>query len=314
MSRSLPRAVLALVAAAGAIAAAASADSVPFADDGALPWATGATVTSPLEGFAATVATRIAGRPVTIRCEGDTDWQKLARERGFDPSLELGYVSSRYQGGNLSPSDFSELSPSVCLYLQRFAAAATKPTKCSAPVTTRTTTYQTRRVKVRQRVAERRRVNGKVVTRWRYRTVWVTRRVPVTVERTAPGPAGACYVDGHAAAGSLGDAFWKEYFLYAQALLTLAHEAIHLSGVVGGRLSSGVLVGDQQAEAKAECYGLQWLPYVAEQFGAAADDARAIAAYAYDVVHPRFKGTEYWSPECRDGGALDLRPSSSVWP
>ena len=313
MSCRLPLAVLALIA-AGAIAATASADSVPFADDGALPWVSGATVTSPLEGFAATVATRIAGRPVTIRCEGDTDWQTLAGERGFDPSLELGYVSWRYQSGNISPSDFTELSPTVCLYLQRFAAAATKPTKCSAPVTTQTTTYQTRRVKVTTRVKSSVRVNGKLVTRWTNRTVWVTKRVPVTVKRTVPGPPGACYVNGHAAVAGLGDSFWGEYDRYAQSLLTLAHESIHLSGVVGGRLSSGALVGDQQAEAKAECYGIQWLPYAAEQFGTTSDDARAIAAYTYDFVYPRTKGTEYWSPECRDGGALDLKPSSSLWP
>ncbi len=288
----LPVAAAALLVAA-VLAPVASADSVPFADDGALPWVAGATVTSPLEGFAATVATRIAGRSVTVRCEGDNDWQKLAYEAKFDPNSVLGYVRRG--------SDFMELSPRVCLYMQKFAAATSKPTKCSASVTEQVTVYETRRVQIRQRFKVRVRVNGKLVSRWKYRTVWQTKQVPVTVERTVPGPPASCYVNGRAVVGGLGDAYWGEYHWYAQSMLTLAHESIHLSG--------------RRDEAEATCYGIQWLPYVAEQFGATADDARAITTYAYNVIYPRYKALPgYWSPECRDGGALDLRPADTRWP
>jgi|tagenome__1003787_1003787.scaffolds.fasta_scaffold20700804_2 hypothetical protein len=74
-----------------ALPSAALADNVPCADDGALPWASGAE-TSPLEALAGRIASTISGREVTARCEGDYDWGLLAAQHGFDPSAELGYV------------------------------------------------------------------------------------------------------------------------------------------------------------------------------------------------------------------------------
>ena len=101
------------------------------------------------------------------------------------------------------------------------------------------------------------------------------------------------------------------------AILTLAHESIHLGGVVGGRLSNGLAAGDQQAEAKADCSGMQWMPYVAEQLGDTPDDAQAIATYFWDKIYPLSRAThpEYWSPDCRPGGALDAHlPGATAWP
>ncbi len=111
--------------------------------------------------------------------------------------------------------------------------------------------------------------------------------------------------------------YWTSYSIYAFAILTLAHEAVHLGGIVGGTLANGQQVGDPQAEAKADCYGMQWMPYVAEQLGDSAGDAQAIAEYFYDKIYPIVETNDpsYWSPECRPGGALDIRPpGTTAWP
>ncbi len=81
-------------------------------------------------------------------------------------------------------------------------------------------------------------------------------------------------------------AYWSAYNSYSIAILTLAHESIHLGGAVGGMLSNGLTVGDPQAEAKGDCFGMQWMPYVARQLGDTPDDAQAIARYFWDKVYP----------------------------
>ena len=132
--------------------------------------------------------------------------------------------------------------------------------------------------------------------------------------RPVPVP---CYLGGGKTAASEPAAYWTAYENYAIAILTLAHESIHLGGTVGGTLSNGLAVGDPEAEAKADCYGMQWMPYVAEQLGATPDDALAIARYFWDKVYPlsRAAHPEYWSPDCRPGGSLDTRaPGTAAWP
>ena len=60
------------------------------------------------------------------------------------------------------------------------------------------------------------------------------------------------------------------------------------------------------------------MPFVAQQLGATADDAQAIALYYWDVIYPQYQTgaySQYWSSECRKGGALDLRlPGNTAWP
>jgi hypothetical protein len=85
----------------------------------------------------------------------------------------------------------------------------------------------------------------------------------------------------------------------AWSVQALSHEAWHLAGVVD--------------EARTQCYGLQTTAYVAERLGADRTQAQVLATYLYRRIYPRMP-TEYRSFECRDGGALDLRPESSVWP
>jgi hypothetical protein len=113
-------------------------------------------------------------------------------------------------------------------------------------------------------------------------------------------------------------AYWKAYSTLTEALLTVAHEAIHLSGVVGARFSNGVQGGTTQPEAKATCYGMQWIPYVAQQLGDTPDDGLAIEQYSWDLMDPQLENSvngPYGSADGRPGGAMDMRPAgSTAWP
>ena len=131
------------------------------------------------------------------------------------------------------------------------------------------------------------------------------------------GTALPCFASNGKAAAEMSDSYWVAYDTYAQAILTLAHESIHLGGVVGWTLTNGPSVGDPLAEAKANCYGMQWMPYVAEQLGDTADDAQAIAEFYWTYLYPEYKSSfsQYWSADCKPGGSLDIRPAgSTAWP
>jgi hypothetical protein len=83
------------------------------------------------------------------------------------------------------------------------------------------------------------------------------------------------------------------------ALHTLAHESWHLAGV--------------ESEAATECYALQTTAFVAEQLGASWGEAEASARVVATQIYPRMP-SDYVTSDCRDGGPLDLHPSSAVWP
>lgn len=82
-------------------------------------------------------------------------------------------------------------------------------------------------------------------------------------------------------------------------IVTLAHESWHLRGVVD--------------EARTQCYAVQTAEAVARRLGVSSTDARAMAVRVAldDARAPR---GEYHSPECRPGGAYDLRPATPAWP
>ena len=108
--------------------------------------------------------------------------------------------------------------------------------------------------------------------------------------------------------------YWSDYSAFASAILTLTHESVHLSGVIGGVTAQGVPVGDQGAEAKANCLGMQWLPAAAVELGASPADALAIAQFFYEQIYSpmRTSQPDYWSPDCVPGGALDSRPAGTI--
>lgn len=237
-------------------AGTAHADVAAFASDGTDPWTGGAEVTSQLETAAGAIASTVAGRAVSVRCEGDDDWTTIASGVGFDPTQVLGFVS--FVG--TQPVDYAELAPDICRSLQGFAVATAKPTKCQ--------------------LAMRVRHKKKMVR--------------------ATQPATPCFANGRRLSGGI--AFWDAYFDTAEALQTLVHESIHLRG--------------DPVEAEAECYGMQYLAYAAQQLGDTPDDAAAIAQYYATQLYPqrRTESPAYWSPECRAGGALDLTPNDGIWP
>ena len=319
---------VALGAAAAGATPAARADTVTLPPGVGLPWSD-PQHQSPLEQLAAPIATRIAGRPVTVRCEGDTDWLKLTKERSVDPRTELGYVGVEIfsRGGVITSvvtASFTELSPGTCAGLQAYALADPKPTTCQPPVTVTTTVLRPVRVATRVKVdlgpdpkhpGKRRTVT---------RTVWKVRQVPASVSRSEPGPSVPCYTGGLTGSSprfamEQPSGYQHGYQNTTEAILTLAHEAIHLGGTVGGTTTSGLLYGDQQAEARAECSGLQWLPYVAQQLGGSAADGLAMAQFYLALLYPQRKAPgghpEYWSADCVPGGALDIRTDRAApWP
>ncbi len=308
--------------------AVASADTVTLPPGSGLPW-TDPQHHGPLEQLAGRIATRIAGRPVTIRCEGDTDWLKLTTERGVDPAAELGYVgvdvfSRDGRVTSVVPASFAELSTSTCAALQAFALADPKPTTCQPPVSVASTVLRPKRVATRVKVDRGPDLKRPGKRRTVTRTVWKTVQVPTTVTDQQPGPSVPCYVGGLAGSApqfavEQSRASLRAYRDTTEAILTLAHEAVHLGGAVGGTTTSGLLYGDPLAEARAECSGMQWLSYVAQQLGASADDAVAIAQLQARWRYPQRNAPgghdEYWSADCVAGGALDIRADRTApWP
>ena len=88
----------------------------------------------------------------------------------------------------------------------------------------------------------------------------------------------------------------------AWALQTVAHESYHLLGYTN--------------EAQVDCYGMQSIWFVASRLGASVSEAQAFASLFATRIYPlrETQTPAYWSPECRDGGAYDLRPKSHAWP
>jgi hypothetical protein len=88
----------------------------------------------------------------------------------------------------------------------------------------------------------------------------------------------------------------------AMALAVVAHESYHLLGYSN--------------EAQVECYGMQSIWFVASKLGASVAESQALASLYATTMYPlrRTQTPAYWSPQCRDGGTLDLRPSLARWP
>jgi hypothetical protein len=95
-----------------------------------------------------------------------------------------------------------------------------------------------------------------------------------------------------------GDCGFKE-FNAGWAAHTLAHEAFHLRGF--------------QDEGVTECYALQNTAFVAERLGVPTQAATDLQAWLYKRGYPN-EPTEYQSPQCYDGGPLDLRPQQTLFP
>jgi hypothetical protein len=88
-------------------------------------------------------------------------------------------------------------------------------------------------------------------------------------------------------------------FKAAWAAHTLAHEAFHLRGF--------------QDEGVTECYALQNTAFVAERLGVTSELAKQVQQWVYRDGYPN-EPEDYHSANCYDGGPLDLRRDSPVFP
>jgi hypothetical protein len=91
------------------------------------------------------------------------------------------------------------------------------------------------------------------------------------------------------------DARWA-----ATSLVILAHEGTHLS-------SAG------SNEALTECRAMQNADKVGAALGIDQDYAQRLSLLYWDDFYPRTDPV-YGSPNCRNGGTLDLNPTEDLWP
>jgi hypothetical protein len=85
----------------------------------------------------------------------------------------------------------------------------------------------------------------------------------------------------------------------AWSVSALAHESAHVAG--------------WRNEAVAECYAIQSIEFTTELLGRTRREGRWLAE-RYVRRFYRYHEPPYTSPECRNGGRLDVRPTSDVWP
>jgi len=83
-----------------------------------------------------------------------------------------------------------------------------------------------------------------------------------------------------------------------EAVSTLTHESMHLRGWI--------------AEADAQCYAIQFVPWTVVRLGGTAAEGAAVAnfALALQAAMP----PEYRSQACMAGGTLDLHPETAAFP
>lgn len=112
-----------------------------------------------------------------------------------------------------------------------------------------------------------------------------------TFRHELSSPRFRCVLDGV----QCPDPAWRA----VQSVHVLAHEVWHLRG--------------DRMESVAECHALQTTAQAAVLLGADAVQAEAVARYAWLWFYPRLSD-DYRTPECRDGGPLDLRPADAHWP
>jgi hypothetical protein len=84
------------------------------------------------------------------------------------------------------------------------------------------------------------------------------------------------------------------------AVGTLAHELMHVAGI--------------SDEGIADCYAMQLTAVTALELGTDREYADLLRTLNLEFTDATRSGTEYDSPECYDGGPLDLAPEDPRWP
>ncbi len=234
---------------------------------------------TPFEKRASEIASALTGRSVSIECEDEATWRSLGARSGFDPAATwaLTPLHRASDGGRLAPDGYASFSPRACRYGDAFW---TSPIESRVKICRHGTTTQwmKRRVVRAERKVVRVKVKGKWVRRVVQRKTGALVRVPVQAPLY-----GEC--DN-----------WSSTLV---AVHVLAHESMHLHGLV--------------SEAYAECLAVQVDAYVATALGADERFARKMAAEFWDNYYAT-RTDGYRSPDCHDGGRLDLFPDRSGWP
>jgi len=95
--------------------------------------------------------------------------------------------------------------------------------------------------------------------------------------------------------------FGESMYRKSEAVAVLAHEAEHMRN------------GLSASEAVTECHAMQRMRRLARIMGTSQDYADLLAEkYASDLY--QYNVEPYKTAACHDGGSLDLRPGSDVWP
>jgi hypothetical protein len=235
----------------------------------------------------------LARRQVWSVCASPDEWTQIASVQQFDPNEVWGLTPFDEAG----PLDFAVISPQACLAASEWTYATDRRAQkwCVTGQKTeyRTETVTTRRTEYRSRVktvVKRKKVKGV----WKRVRVRVRVRVPVKVPYTE-----SRQVPHQVPVESIcGDYVVPKLFSWQ----TLVHEGVHLAG--------------ETNEAATDCYAMQNLPWFASRMGIDEAQAREIGADYWSLYYVPYRPLtpEYHSAECRDGGALDLRPDSNEWP
>lgn len=82
------------------------------------------------------------------------------------------------------------------------------------------------------------------------------------------------------------------------------HVLVHEAGHIGGN----------KDEASTECSAMQKFTLAAVKLGATPDEARSMVDRYYNEVYKLNADDRYTSPDCVNGGKMDLNPKSDVFP
>jgi hypothetical protein len=272
-----------------AVAAALVLSATAAAANGPLPWAGGVEAVSEFEGKASATLSEYAERHVDAICASPEEWGQIGAAQGFDPSLVWGLTPFDAAG----PLDFAVVSPQACLAASEWVYATDRRGQKWC-VTGSKTEYRTETVsgvrtqyRMQTKTVLKHRNGKRVRVRVRVR---VAVKVPYTETRQVPHevPVESTCTD-YVVPKLFG---WQ----------TLIHEGTHLAGVWN--------------EAETDCWAMQNLPWFAWKMGIDQTQAREIGVDYWNLFYVPFRQQtpDYYSPECRDGGALDLSPDSHDWP
>jgi hypothetical protein len=269
----------------GALVVAATA----AAANGPLPWAGGVEAVSEFEGKASVTLSEYAQRQVDAICASPEEWGQIGAVQGFDPSLVWGLTPFDDAG----PLDFAVVSPQACLAASEWVYATDRRGQkwCVTGHKTEYRSESVRRTRTEYRMQTRsvvKRKNGKRV-RVQVR-VRVAVKVPYTTTQQVPYDVPVESV--------CPDYIVPKLFGWQ----TLIHEGTHLAGVMN--------------EAETDCFAMQNLPWFTWKMGIEESQAREIGVDYWNLFYVPYRPQtpDYFSAECRDGGALDLSPGSHDWP